>query len=126
MHGYDKPFQVVRFDLHGNVKENILQYIHEGDTISVKIDSSEYRDMGEQTYFERYIEIHGLVKDGQEYLDIKQANKWNRTYEESVIPAGLFLLVAGLFYSALSKRPWINPVFVIAGGILLVMYIYMR
>ena len=39
MHGYDKPFQVVRFDLHGNVKENILQYIHEGDTISVKIDS---------------------------------------------------------------------------------------
>ena len=114
---YDKPFQVVGFDFSEAIKRNILRYIKSGDTISIKTDSSE---VDNETLFDSYIEINSLTKDGQEFLSIKQANNKAKSDFEFGVPAGLYLLFAGLIYWSLKTRPMFSPAIVIGGGLLLI------
>jgi hypothetical protein len=121
--GYDKPFQVAGFDFSETIKRNIFQNIRSGDTITVKVDSSEFRSLGQETFFDSYTEIHSLAKKGQEYLSLQKANLKAKSDLELGVPVGLFLLVAGLIYWKLPTRPMFSPSIVIGIGVLLVILI---
>ena len=121
--GYDKPFQVAGFDFSETIKRNIVHNIWSGDTITVKVDSSEFWSLGQETFFDSYTEIHSLTKDGQEFLSIHKANLKAKSDLELGVPVGLFLLVAGLIYWKLPTRPMFSPSIVISIGVLLVILI---
>ena len=121
--GYDKPFQVAGFDFSGSIKRNIVHNIWSGDTITVKVDSSEFKSLGQETFYDSYTEIHSLSKNGQEYLRIQKANLKAKSDLELGVPVGLFLLVAGLIYGKLPTRPVVSPRIVIGIGVLLAILI---
>ncbi|HEV7332230.1 MAG TPA: hypothetical protein VGN63_14430 [Flavisolibacter sp.] len=121
--GYDKPFQVAGFDFSETAKRNIIQDIRVGDTITVKVDSSEFSSLGQETFFDSYTEIHSLTKERQEYLSIQKANLKAKNDLELGVPVGLFLFVAGLIYWKLPTRPMFSPSIVIGIGALLIVLV---
>lgn len=118
--GYDKPFQVAGFDFSESIKRKIIGSIKSGDTVNIKTDSTEFNKVDNETLFDGYIEINSLSKGGQEYLSIKQANNKAKSDLEFGIPAGLYLMIAGLIYWSFKTRPTLSPTIVIGGGLLLV------
>ena len=121
--GYDKPFQVAGFDFSEAAKTNIIQYLRAGDTVTVKVDSSEFASIGQETFFDSYTEIHSLTKNGKEYLSIQKANRKAKSDLELGVPVGLFLLIAGLIYWKLPTRPMFSPSIVIGVGVLLIVLV---
>jgi hypothetical protein len=118
--GYEKPFQVAGFDFSESIKRKIIGNIKLGDTVNVKIDSSEFNKVDNETLIDSYIEINSLTKGGQEYLNIKQANHKAKSDLEFGVPAGLYLMIAGLIYWSFKTRPKFSPSIVIGGGLLLI------
>ena len=118
--GNDKPFQVAGFDFSETIKRNIILNIKSGDTISIKTEKSEFNKVDNETLFDSYTEINSLTKKGQEFLNIKQANNKAKSDLEFGVPAGLYLLVAGLIYWSFKTRPTLSSTIVIGGGLLLV------
>lgn len=121
--GYEKPFQVAGFNFSENVKRNILLNIKSSDTITVKTDISEFNKVDNETFIDGYTEVNSLIKDGQEYLNIQEANKKAKSDLELGVPVGLFLLIAGLIYWSFKTKPRLSPTIVIGVGLLLVVLI---
>ena len=117
--GNDKPFQVAGFDFSETIKRNIIRDIKSGDTISIKTDTSEFNKIDNETLFDSYTEINSLTKNGHEFLSIKQANNKAKSDLEFGVPAGLYLLFAGLIYWSFKTRPKFSPSIVIGGGLIL-------
>ena len=120
IHGNDKPFQVAGFDFSETIKRNIIRDIKSGDTISIKTDNSEFNTVDNETLLDSYTEIHSLTKNGQEYLNIKQANNKAKSDLEFGIPSGLYLMFAGLIYWSFKTRPTLSPTIVIGGGLFII------
>jgi hypothetical protein len=118
--GNDKPFQVAGFDFSETIKRNIIRDIKSGDTISIKTDKSEFNKVDNETLFDSYTEINSLTKNGQEFLNIKQANNKAKSDLEFGVPAGLYLLLAGLIYWSFKTRPTLSPTIVIGGGLFII------
>jgi len=121
--GYNKPFQVAGFDFTENAKRNIIQDIRVGDTVIVKVDSSEFASIEQKTFVDSYIEIKSLSKNGQEYLSMEGANRRAKSDLELGVPVGLFLLVAGLIYWKVPTRPMLSPSVVIGIGVILIVLV---
>jgi hypothetical protein len=121
--GHDKLFQIADFDFSEAAKRTILQNIKVGDTVVVKLDSSEFATIGRQTIFDNYTEIHSLIKNKREYLSIQQANRKAESDLELGFPVGLFLFVAGLVFWRLPARPKFSPTLIIGIGVLLIVTI---
>jgi hypothetical protein len=121
--GYNKPFQVAGFDFSETAKRKITQDIRAGDTVTVKVDSSEFAGIDQETFFDSYTEIHLLSKNGREYLSIEKANRRAKSDLEVGVPVGLFLLIAGLIYWKLPTRPMFSPSIVIGIGVLLIVLV---
>jgi hypothetical protein len=115
---YDKPFTVAGFDFSENIKRSIIRDIKSGDTISIKTEKSEFDKIDEEPLLDGYTAIKSLNKNGQEYLNIKQANNKARSDLELGILVGLYLLVVGLIYWSFKTRPTLSPTYVIGGGLL--------
>jgi hypothetical protein len=116
----DKPFQVAGFDFSETIKRNIIRNIKFGDTISIKTDKSEFNKVDNETLFDSYTEINSLTKNGQEFLNIKQANNKAKSDLEFGVPVGLYLLFAGLIYWSFKTRPTLSPTIVIGGGLFII------
>ncbi len=121
--GHNKPFQIAGFDFNQTAKRNIIQDIRSGDTIAVKVDSSEFASIEQETFFDSYTEIHSLTKSGQEYLSIQKANRKAKSDLELGVSVGLFFLIAGLIYWKLPTRPMFSPSIVIGIGVLLIIMV---
>lgn len=119
--GHDKLIQIAGFDFSQAIKENILDNIHAGDTIGLKTDSAEFRAFDSESFFDKFVEIHSLTKNGVEYLTIDKSNsKISHDYKMGV-PVGLYLMAAGLIYWRFKARPKISPTIVIGVGVLILL-----
>ena len=119
--GHDKLIQVAGFDFSQAIKKNILDNIHAGDTIGLKTDSAEFRSFDSESFFDKFVEIHSMTKNGVEYLAIDKANsKISNDYQLGV-PLGLYLMAAGLLYWSFKTRPKISPSIVIGVGALILL-----
>jgi len=121
--GYDKMFQITGFDFGQTIKRNILNNIHAGDTISLKIESSEFKSRYHETIFDKFVEIHALTKNGIEYLNIGRAITKIHQDSKFVIPLGLYLAGAGLIYWSFKSRPKISPSIVIGTGAIILILV---
>ena len=119
MKNYMKPFQVAGFDFDKSLKHKIINDIKSGDTLTVKIDSSEFETIDKETLFESYIEIHSLKKNGLEYLDIKNANFHSKNDLAKGVPVGIYLMIIGLVYWSFKRRPMLSPTIIISVGLLI-------
>ncbi len=120
--GHDKLIQISGFDFSQTIKRNILDNVHSGDTIGLKTDSAEFKSFDRETFFDKFVEIHSLTKNGIEYLNINRTNSKISHDRQIGIPLGLYLMAAGLIYWSFKTRPKISPTIVIGIGALILIF----
>ena len=121
--GYVKPFQIAGFDFSNTAKRNIIREITAGDTIKVKIDSSEFYNINNKSFFDSYTEIHSLQKGGHEFLNISNRNGRAKNDFVLLAPVGILLLIAGLVYWQFPTTTVFRPSIVIGLSLMLVIII---
>ena len=120
--GHDKLIQISGFDFSQTIKRNILNSVHSGDTIGLKTDSAEFKSFDRETFFDKFVEIHSLTKNGIEYLNIDRTNSKISHDMKIGIPLGLYLMAAGLIYWCFKTGPKISPTIVIGIGALILIF----
>ncbi len=79
--GYAKRFEIGYFDSECVSEDELLQDLHVGDTISVAVLKTDFESRYEETFNSKSNDIHSLVFQGYEYIDIDCRNETEREDE---------------------------------------------
>ncbi len=118
-------FKIVNFDYSCSNNREILSEIKKSDTISIKILNDDLENFDNKST----CEIHSLIKNGKEYLDIECRNKAdNNDGKKGFITLFSLSIMCGIVYSLSEKPTFFNEIApeIIIGTITVIIFIFLQ
>ncbi len=118
-------FEIANFDYSCINDSEILNEIKNSDTISIKILNEDLENFANETT----CEIHSLIKNGKEYIDIECRNEAdNNDGKKGIITLFSLSVMCGIVYSFSEKPKFFNNIApeIIIGIITIIIFIFLR
>lgn len=110
--GYPKCFRIDGFDYSEEIKDNILNEVKKGDTVSIKIEKQDFSSIKNiNPFFANYnfISIHSFTSKGKSYFNLEARNQ--RAKSDNKFAYIVFAVLGScflLFSLILKKKPKTN------------------
>lgn len=118
-------FEIANFDYSCVNDNEVLNEIKNSDTISIKILNEDLENFDNETT----CEIHSLIKNGKEYIDLKCRNEAdNNDGKKGIVILFSLSFICGIVYSFIEKPTFFDKIApeIIIGIITIIIFIFLR
>jgi lipopolysaccharide export LptBFGC system permease protein LptF len=121
---YEKEFRIQN-TTYESTKKNWIKGIKSNDRISLKVLKTEFKELKEETYWNNYNKVYGLIKDGKSYINLELRSELKSKDMRWLFPISLIGLIMLIF--SFIKKPKLKlkrVIYISCSILILILYLY--